>query len=42
MKIRLRVTRHFHAARFEVFPAEFLGGLNLAVKPVDGFVADAC
>ncbi len=31
----------FNAARFEIGPAEFLGGLNLAIDAVGGFVADA-
>ena len=42
VEIRLRVTGHFHAAGFEMFPAEFQRRLNLAVNRVAGFVANAC
>ena len=41
VEVGLGKAGHFHAARFEVFPAEFLRGQDLAVDAVGGFVADA-
>ena len=42
VEIRFRITWHFHAAWFEMFPAEFLGRPNLAVNSIRCLVADAC
>ena len=42
VEIRLGKAGDLHSARFEIFPAQFPGGLDLTVYRVGAFIADTC